>query len=66
MVEAGKRVRVIADGELIGTGVILARDERKLSPQDDEIQVLLDTSTPKDTEIFSLFSGQENFLTVLK
>jgi hypothetical protein len=65
MVEAGKRVRVIADGELIGTGVILARDERKLSPQDDEIQVLLDTSTEEDTEIFSVFAGQEHFLTIL-
>lgn len=66
MVEAGKRVRVIADGELIGTGVILARDERKLSPQDDEIQVLLDTSSEEDTEIFSVFSGQKCFLTVLR
>ena len=55
MVEAGKHVRVIADGEVIGT--------RVLSPQDDEIQVLLDTSDEDNTEIFSVFGGQECFLT---
>ena len=43
MVEEGQKVRVIANGEVVAKGVILARDERKLSPQDDEIQVLLDT-----------------------
>mgnify|MGYP000875197639 CR=1 FL=1 len=63
MVEAGKRVKVIADGEVIGTGVILAKDKRVLSPQDDEIQILMDTSTEEDTEIFSVFAGQEYFLT---
>ena len=31
MVETGKRVMVIADNEVIGTGVILAKDKHVLS-----------------------------------
>ena len=60
---SGQKVRVIADGEDYGTGVILATDKKVLDAQEDEIQVLLDTSTEEDTEIFSVFAGQEHFIT---
>jgi len=61
MFTLGQKVRVIADGEDFGTGVIFSLDKRVAG----EITVLLDCSTEEDTHYYDVFAGQEDFLTAV-